>query len=50
MDSPVNLPLCFLMGDVNGLKITNDVFSHEAGDNLLISVADSFKKSAESAI
>jgi len=50
MDSPENLPLCFLMGDVNGLKITNDVFSHEAGDNLLISVADSFKKSAESAI
>ncbi|MBW7571469.1 PAS domain S-box protein [Caproiciproducens faecalis] len=35
LDEPSRLPLAVIMGDVNGLKITNDVFSHEAGDRLL---------------
>ena len=35
LDDPGQLPLAVIMGDVNGLKITNDVFSHEAGDRLL---------------
>jgi len=35
LDTPDQLPLAVIMGDVNGLKITNDVFSHEAGDRLL---------------
>jgi diguanylate cyclase (GGDEF)-like protein len=33
------------MGDVNGLKITNDVFGHTAGDNLLQQVAKTVKES-----
>ncbi|MEJ6951848.1 bifunctional diguanylate cyclase/phosphohydrolase [Natronospora cellulosivora (SeqCode)] len=30
----------FIIGDVNGLKVTNDVFGHEAGDSLLVTVAE----------
>lgn len=41
---PENLPLSIIMGDVNGLKITNDVFGHKAGDILLCSVARLLKK------
>ncbi len=37
------LPLAVIMGDVNGLKITNDVFGHRAGDRLLQKVADIFR-------
>lgn len=40
MDKAHYLPLAVIMGDVNGLKITNDVFGHEAGDKLLKKVAD----------
>ncbi len=29
------LPLCFIMIDVNGLKLINDSFGHRAGDDLL---------------
>lgn len=32
-------PVTVIMGDVNGLKITNDVFGHERGDALLQKVA-----------
>lgn len=39
LDRPENLPLSVIMGDVNGLKFTNDVFGHRAGDTLLIHVA-----------
>lgn len=35
LDETCQLPLAIIMGDVNGLKITNDVFGHEAGDMLL---------------
>lgn len=30
-----NLPVSVIVGDVNGLKMTNDIFGHEAGDSLL---------------
>lgn len=30
-----NLPITLVIADVNGLKLTNDVFGHFAGDNLL---------------
>lgn len=30
-----NFPLTLLMADVNGLKIINDAFGHESGDQLL---------------
>lgn len=35
LDAPENLPISVIIGDVNGLKITNDVFGHRAGDALL---------------
>ncbi len=44
MDTKSQLPLAVVMGDVNGLKITNDVFGHETGDQLLKSVADTFRE------
>ncbi len=34
------LPLAVIVGDVNGLKITNDVFGHNAGDQILKSIAN----------
>jgi diguanylate cyclase (GGDEF)-like protein/PAS domain S-box-containing protein len=34
------LPLSIIIGDVNGLKITNDVFGHYEGDTLLKKTAD----------
>lgn len=35
LDVPRNLPLSVVMGDVNGLKLVNDAFGHEKGDELL---------------
>ncbi len=40
-----NLPLSVIFGDVNGLKIINDHFGHEKGDELLIKVANILRKS-----
>lgn len=40
MDIASNLPVSVIYGDVNGLKLSNDIFGHTAGDDLL-------KKSAE---
>lgn len=37
------LPVSVIMADVNGLKLTNDVFGHKAGDVLLKSVADQLR-------
>lgn len=34
-----NLPITLVVGDVNGLKLTNDVFGHVAGDSLLKNIA-----------
>ncbi|MCF6464853.1 sensor domain-containing diguanylate cyclase/phosphohydrolase [Clostridium sp. Cult2] len=48
LDNERNLPISIIMGDVNGLKITNDVFGHESGDKLLKSVADVLKLSCRS--
>jgi diguanylate cyclase (GGDEF)-like protein len=33
------LPIGVIMADMNGLKLTNDVFGHQNGDKLLINVA-----------
>jgi len=38
-----NYPLGIIMGDVNGLKLTNDVFGHEYGDFLLTNVSKAIK-------
>lgn len=44
IDAEGTLPVSVIMGDVNGLKITNDVFGHQAGDALLKSVAELMKE------
>ncbi|MFH0993280.1 MAG: HD domain-containing phosphohydrolase [bacterium] len=43
MNTVANLPLTLIFADVNGLKFTNDVFGHAAGDQLLISFAEILK-------
>lgn len=37
-------PIAVIMGDLNGLKLTNDLFGHEEGDKLLICIARVLKK------
>lgn len=44
LDGTMELPVSVIMGDVNGLKIANDVFSHETGDELLKRVSTVFKE------
>ena len=39
LDTPRQIPFSIIMGDVNGLKLTNDVFGHDEGDNLLRNVS-----------
>lgn len=41
-----NLPLGIIMADVNGLKLTNDAFGHNKGDELLSTFAGILKKNA----
>jgi diguanylate cyclase (GGDEF)-like protein len=45
LDNASNLPISFIIGDVNGLKLTNDAYGHEAGDNLLIKISTILKES-----
>lgn len=40
LDTERNLPMSIIMGDVNSLKLTNDVFGHALGDQLLKKVAE----------
>ncbi|MGD9676854.1 MAG: HD domain-containing phosphohydrolase [Vulcanibacillus sp.] len=35
LDTERNLPISIIMGDVNALKVTNDIFGHAIGDLLL---------------
>jgi len=44
LDRKRQLPISFIIGDVNGLKLINDTFGHLAGDKLLIEVAKLLKK------
>jgi diguanylate cyclase (GGDEF)-like protein len=43
LDTERNLPISLIMGDVNGLKLTNDAFGHETGDKLLKKIANIIK-------
>jgi diguanylate cyclase (GGDEF)-like protein/PAS domain S-box-containing protein len=43
LTSEENLPLSIIVGDVNGLKLTNDVFGHTVGDEILKVVAETLK-------
>lgn len=40
LSTAARMPVAVVMGDVNGLKIANDVFGHSLGDRLLYEVAD----------
>jgi diguanylate cyclase (GGDEF)-like protein len=44
LDTPRQLPVSVIMGDLNGLKMTNDVFGHRAGDLLLKKAAEMIKE------
>lgn len=45
LDTERNLPISIIIGDVNNLKLTNDIFGHSVGDDLLKKVADILRKS-----
>ena len=44
LDTNRQLPLSFIMADLNGLKIVNDAFGHTEGDKLLNEAAKILKK------
>lgn len=46
--SEINYPLAFVMADVNGLKIVNDIFGHSKGDQLIIRIAQVLTHSCRS--
>ncbi len=41
-------PIGYLMADINGLKLTNDVFGHIKGDELIVKIANALKQSCRS--
>lgn len=43
-DKPESLPLSMIVADINWLKMTNDVFGHAAGDELIQKASDILKK------
>ncbi len=47
-DNSRQVPMAIIMGDINGLKITNDVFGHETGDRLLQKVSDTIRENCRS--
>lgn len=44
LDCDRQLPLSVIMGDLNGLKMTNDAFGHQVGDALLKAAAKVLRK------
>ncbi len=44
LDVKRNLPLSIIIGDVNGLKLINDIFGHKYGDELIKKVAKAMKQ------
>ncbi|WHH60091.1 HD domain-containing phosphohydrolase [Petroclostridium sp. X23] len=43
LDHGRDCPISLIVADVNGLKLTNDAFGHEAGDKLLVTIANIIK-------
>jgi len=43
LDTSRNLPIAIIMGDINGLKLINDSFGHNTGDELLKASAKAIK-------
>lgn len=48
VDTLRNIPFTVMVMDVNGLKLINDIYGHDAGDKLLKDVANIFNKSFRS--
>ncbi|MDD2362649.1 MAG: diguanylate cyclase [Oscillospiraceae bacterium] len=46
IESEKHLPTSIIIGDVNGLKLVNDIFGHAFGDTLLIKVAEVLRRVA----
>ncbi|MGM0500915.1 MAG: diguanylate cyclase [Bacillota bacterium] len=46
LNSSINMPLTIIIGDVNGLKMTNDFFGHKIGDELLKITAEILVKAS----
>lgn len=44
LDTKRNLPISIIVGDMNGLKLTNDIFGHASGDLLLKKAAEVLKR------
>lgn len=44
IDTAASLPISILFGDLNGLKLMNDVFGHSVGDELIQTTAKVLKK------
>ncbi|HML47922.1 MAG TPA: diguanylate cyclase, partial [Clostridia bacterium] len=42
LNTKENLPLSIILGDVNGLKLTNDMLGYRAGDEVLVKIARIF--------
>ena len=43
LDTPRQLPISIIIGDINGLKLINDGFGHSKGDELIIEIAKILK-------
>ncbi|MGI6037806.1 MAG: sensor domain-containing diguanylate cyclase [Limnochordia bacterium] len=43
-DRPHHLPLSVIIGDVNGLKLINDTLGFRAGDQVLLRLAETFRR------
>lgn len=44
LESAGTLPISIIMADLNGLKLVNDTYGHQAGDKLLVSAANILKQ------
>lgn len=44
LDKERNLPISIIVGDMNGLKLTNDIFGHAAGDMFLKKISEVLKR------
>jgi PleD family two-component response regulator len=44
LDTERNLPISIIFGDINGLKLTNDILGHSTGDALIKKASEILKK------
>ncbi len=45
LDDPKYFPLSLIMGDLDGLKLINDAFGHQVGDQVLVEIAAILQRS-----